>query len=383
MKNVRLAIFATHPIQYQVPWFIGLSRQPGIVLKVYYHFIPDAQQQGAGFNVSFQWDIPMLEGYNWQVVSDAQKSTKTLLEEIKPDVAILTGWHSSFLWDALWACRQLRIPTMIRGESNNLKKRSSWNHLAHRLLFSHYHAFLAIGCSNRELYLKNGVDPQKIFLSPYFVDNERLRVQFQAALLQRDQWRSYWKIPQDAYCFIYAGKIEPKKRIIDLLSALEIAARRNKKTHLLVVGNGQWMEKSKRFSQDCGLSVSFSGFLNQSEITRGYAAGDCLVLPSDYGETWGLVVNEAMVCGRPVIVSDRVGCGPDLIEEGITGSLFPFGNVKILAEKLVEFASNNGRLQRMGQTAQKKIEGYCVDEAVKGTLEGIKAVLKKGVGYSS
>jgi len=98
------------------------------------------------------------------------------------------------------------------------------------------------------------------------------------------------------------------------------------------------------------------------------------VLPSDYGETWGLVVNEAMVCGLPSIVSDRVGCGPDLVEEGVTGGVFPFGDVDALARKLQEFASEPGKLAQMGEQAKERIKNYSVENAVKATMGAIKFV---------
>ncbi len=103
-------------------------------------------------------------------------------------------------------------------------------------------------------------------------------------------------------------------------------------------GTGVLGNEATALATESGLPVSFAGFLNQTEITQAYAAGDCLVLPSDYGETWGLVVNEAMVCGLPAIVSDRVGCGPDLVEPGVTGAVFPFGDIPALAKQLCDMA---------------------------------------------
>jgi glycosyltransferase involved in cell wall biosynthesis len=113
------------------------------------------------------------------------------------------------------------------------------------------------------------------------------------------------------------------------------------------------------------LPVTFAGFLNQSEISRAYVAADCLVLPSDYGETWGLVLNEAMASGIPAIVSDRVGCGPDLVIENQTGAICPFGNGAALAEQMVAFASDRQRMQEMGRRARERVlQEYSVEKAV-------------------
>ena len=121
------------------------------------------------------------------------------------------------------------------------------------------------------------------------------------------------------------------------------------------------------------LPVSFAGFLNQTEMPAAYVATDCLVLPSDYGETWGLVVNEAMACGKPALVSDRVGCGPDLITPGETGALFPFGDVPALAAQITALAANPPALVRMGQQARLRVmDGYSVQRAVSGVLDAVR-----------
>jgi glycosyltransferase involved in cell wall biosynthesis len=165
---------------------------------------------------------------------------------------------------------------------------------------------------------------------------------------------------------------------MDLLRALDSARTTSPNIHLLVAGTGELMEEARAFAKSFGVPVTFVGFLNQTEITRAYAAADCLVLPSDYGETWGLVVNEAMVCGLPAIVSDRVGCAADLVHEGITGGVFPCGDVDALAGKLAEFAADPERLVRMGEQAREQIKEYSVEEAVAGTLRAIDFVVKKG-----
>jgi glycosyltransferase involved in cell wall biosynthesis len=391
---IKLAIIATHPIQYQVPWFRKLAVQDGIDLTVYYGLLPDAQQQGVGFGIPFEWDIPLLEGYKWQVLKNTTMSPSlqgffanrvSYLDKVlsagKYDVVILTGWQSFMLLQALWACRRLRIPCLIRAESNAMKVRPWWVRLLHRSLLAQYDAFLAIGKANRDFYSQYGVHPDRIFSCPYFVDNERICAEFEKVREERDKIRTGWNIPEDHVCFLYAGKLVAKKRILDLLKALDLACQvraydRAPGLHLLVAGTGELMAEAQSFVAAHALPVTFTGFLNQTQITRAYVAADCLILPSDYGETWGLVVNEAMVCGLPAIVSDRVGCGPDLVISDVTGAFFPFGDVSSLANKLIDFASDQKRLSRMGQQARSYVQSYSVDQAVKGTLQAIDAVVK-------
>jgi glycosyltransferase involved in cell wall biosynthesis len=146
-----------------------------------------------------------------------------------------------------------------------------------------------------------------------------------------------------------------------------------------MVGAGELMEPARVLAHQEQLPLSFTGFLNQSEIVRAYVAADCLVLPSDAGETWGLVVNEAMACGLPAIVSDQVGCGMDLVHEQETGATFPMGDVTALANRIEEFAADPDELIAMGQRAQQLVlTHYSVERAVEGTLSAIEGVVGRG-----
>jgi glycosyltransferase involved in cell wall biosynthesis len=121
--------------------------------------------------------------------------------------------------------------------------------------------------------------------------------------------------------------------------------------------------------------ASFTGFLNQSELSAAYVAADVLVLPSDGGETWGLVVNEAMASGLPAIVSDTVGCTPDLTEEGKTGFSYPVGNAAALAERLERLAGMQDCHFYFSTELSQKLTHYSVKAAVEGTLQAVRRLL--------
>ena len=166
---------------------------------------------------------------------------------------------------------------------------------------------------------------------------------------------------------------------MDLLEAFKTVLEKTtsiKQIHLLMVGEGELKSKCQHYATNKKLPVTFTGFLNQTEIISAYVASDCLVLPSDYGETWGLVVNEAMACGIPAIVSDRVGCHPDLIIQK-TGEIFPFGDIESLSNLLVSYIKNPINLKIMGFEAQKHIKQFSYDEVVKGTLKALDFVCNK------
>ncbi len=385
---MKVAVVSTHPIQYHSPWFQKLAKQ--VDLKVYYAVLPDQQQQGVGFGEAFAWDIPLLEGYDWQLIPNARKSPSlqgffrsstpaiySTLADAKPDALIITGWQSLPLLQALWAAMRLGIPRIVRGDSNPLRPRTGSIRALHRLLLSRFDAFLATGKLNREFYLNYGISEDRVFHSPHFVDNDRFAEQVSKVSTERESLRAGWNIVKGQTCFLFAGKLEPKKRVMDLLQAIDVARQKCPSIHLLVTGAGGLRKEAQGFAQIRNLPVTFTGFLNQSQITRAYAAADCLVLPSDVGETWGLVVNEAMVCGLPAIVSDKVGCGPDLVEEGLTGGVYPCGDIAALASKLETFASDPAELVGMGAQARQRINLYSVKQAVEGTMRAIEFVTSR------
>lgn len=388
-RGIRLAIFATHPIQYQIPWFQRLAERPEFDLKVFFGMLPDATQQGVGFGVGFQWDIPLFDGYHWELLTNVARMPSLgafggcdtpeigrALRRWQPDVAILTGWHSQMLVQAWWACRRLGIPRLVRGDSNNLARRSWWKRFLHHQLLSQFDGFLAVGRANRDFYLESGVSFERIFDAPHFIDNQRFMTAAADLYERRSDLRHDWGIPADATCFLFSGKLIPKKHPLDLLRALNLAIQRGARAHVLVTGAGELMEPAREWAERERLPITFAGFLNQTEIVRAYVAADCLVLPSDYGETWGLVVNEAMACGLPAIVSDQVGCGSDLIVESETGAIFPMGDVAALAERLAAFAAYPAGLRAMGERAQRRVlADYSVERAVEGTLAAVRNVL--------
>ena len=163
----------------------------------------------------------------------------------------------------------------------------------------------------------------------------------------------------------------PKKRVADLLAARALARRERPEARALIVGDGVEAERLRGLAAQLGVPATFAGFLNQTEISRAYVAADCLVLPSDVRETWGLVVNEAMVHGRPAIVSDRVGCGPDLVSDGETGSGFPCADQEALARAIGDVAASAELRRAMGERARARVAQYSVDRAIRGTREGI------------
>jgi glycosyltransferase involved in cell wall biosynthesis len=384
---MRLGIVASHPVQYQVPWYRALAAREDVDLTVYYALLPTPEQQGVGFGERFAWDVQLLDGYRWQALPNTARAPSLdgflasrtpavteVLEADRPDAVIVSGWNALPLLQAVWAGGRLGIPLLVRGDSNALRSRPPWTRAVHRWLLSRFAACLAVGEANRHFYRRNGVPEARIFMVPYAIDEDRFRRQAKYWAPRRDGIRRGWGIASDDACILFAGKLVPKKRVLDLLRACELASEAGAAVKPLLVGTGKMADEAERFARDRGLEAVFTGFLNQSEISRAYVAADCLVLPSDYGETWGLVVNEAMVHELPVVVSDRVGCGPDLVREGVTGHVFPFADTVALGDILVRLARDPEARRRMGREAARHIRGFSLAQAVEGTVRALEFV---------
>jgi glycosyltransferase involved in cell wall biosynthesis len=389
---VRVAVVTTHPIQYQVPWLQKLSTRDGIELQVFFAMLPDTVEQGREFGVAFAWDLPLLEGYKYTVLENRAKSpsltsfkgcdTPQIYREIRRggfDAVIVNGWVAKTCLQALLACRWSGTPCVVRGEANGLRPRVFWKRWLHRLLLSQYSAYLSIGSNNREYYLASGVAEKRIFSTPYCVDNNRFS---QAAAVWKAnpghvELCARFGLDPGLPTYLFSGKFVEKKRPGDIIDAVKrLVAAGPVNLQVLMVGDGPLGAELRASAQ--GLPIHFTGFLNQSEITAAYAVSDCLLLPSDHGETWGLVVNEAMACELPALVSDQVGSAVNLITSGKTGDTFACGNIEELAMLMNRYAREPDLLERMGAEARCRVfADYNFERVVDGVLAALNFVEKR------
>jgi glycosyltransferase involved in cell wall biosynthesis len=393
----RLGILATHPIQYQAPWFRALAVHPQIDLEVFFgHQVTSKEQAAAGFGVSFDWDTPLLDGYNYQFLKNVAASPSAdrfggidtpeiggLIRRHNFDAVLLScGWYFKSAWQGILACWKAGTPVMVRGDSHLNTYRSAAKRTLKALLYRRFvprfDACLATSKWSKEYFLHYGAPKDRVFFVPHALDEERFSVELNARQGRRLLLRDQWGLDPSAMVYLFSGKFLPNKRPLDFIHAVNLAARKTNNSQIqgLMIGDGPMREECEEAVRKTGAPVRFAGFLNQSQIVDGYVAADVLVLPSA-AETWGLVVQEAMFCGRPCIVSDQVGCGPDLIVPGVTGDYFPFGDVESLAERLVSYSGSLSRLAGMGESASKQIGRYSIHQAVEGVLQALGAVTKR------
>ena len=348
----KLAVVVSHPIQYYAPWFRHLTMHGGIDLRVFYLSRAGlTASRDAGFGRTIAWDVPLLDGYSSEFVPSTARGTgtarffdlrnPTLAPRVaawKPDTVLVFGYAyaATLRLLATWA-RHSRAPLLFRGDSHLLgRPAGGWRARLRRAVVAwalgRCSAFLATGRANRDFFLAHGAPPERIFHAPHCVDNARFAAKPALTKAAASEWRRALGVADDRFLVLFAGKLEPKKRP-DLLLAAFRAAELPDAT-LLFVGHGT-LEPSLRAAAQSQADVIFAPFQNQTAMPRTYTAADVMVLPSEgHQETWGLAVNEAMATGVPSIVSDVVGCGPDLISEGETGWTFPAGDSRALSDAL-------------------------------------------------
>ena len=384
----RLTVVMTHPIQYYSPWFRFIASDVSdLELTVLYASEPSPSQQGAQFGTDFVWDIPLREGYRSKVLrpttADADFGSERFwgvnvsevgaaIEQSKPDAVLVSGWHSITLVRAILACRRRRIPLLYRGDTHLAGR--GWSPLWRartRWLLGRFDRYLSVGTRVREYLRSFGVPDTSIHDSPHAVDNEFFAASarpFQVPT-QRAKARSELGVSEDAFVVLLVGKLESRKRPEDLLQALPRLAHVGKPAMLLVVGSGPLEPACRELAAELAVAVRWCGFMNQSELGRAYGISDCLALPS--AETWGLVVNESMATGLPCVVSDRVGCAPDLVENGHTGEVFSFGDPTELARALERVRTGPSR----AGTCRERVHDFSFEAATKGLLAACRGAM--------
>ena len=352
-----MVIFESHPVQYHAPVYRKLQRLcqekgAGEVHVVYGTDISLKGHYDKGFGETFAWDEPLLQGYRSTTLNNENgvplngfksltgKGVFSLLRLERPDAILLTGLAYRFDWTAYFSAMFLRIPLWIRAETQDEAFQRRWfkgllRSWFYRLAYASIKKALVIGRLNAQHYAAHGLKSNTHVRSPYCVVNRFEDLTKHDALAWRERVRMEAGFSDGTLVLLFCGKLQPKKHPEALLEALAaMPPQEHARFGVMYVGSGELEGELRRRARELsGLNVFFAGFKNQTELAPYYLGSDILVLPSrQMGETWGLVVNEALSARRRVIVSRFAGCSADFVEApGVT--VFD-GSVKGLAEAL-------------------------------------------------
>ena len=382
----RLVIVATHPIQYFSPWFRQLAMQRELDLTVIYLRQLDNAAQGVGFGTAFKWDVALLDGFTsvtvgappdrWRSLGWLPRLVRLLMAR-RPDAVLVTGWQEPLLGAVAPTGRLLGRPVLLRGEANALRQRGLFARLGHRAIMAMASAVVVIGRSNRDFYAQASSEKLPIFDGAYFVENDRMLAMAAAHASEAGALRALDHAQSETdIVFVFCGKHVAFKRPDWLVEAAGRLIAEGLPVRLRIAGSGEMTSLLKGRCEQLNVQAHFTGFLNQTEMWRAYVGADVFVLPSTHRETWGLVVNEAMLFGLPAIVSDEVGCGPDLVIENETGWIFT-GGLDGLVDCMRHAVAQRTHLRAMGEAARERVQQhYSMDVATRGLLQAIRAVIK-------
>jgi glycosyltransferase involved in cell wall biosynthesis len=385
----RMAIVASHVIQYQDPFFRLLAAQPGIDLTVLYCSPAGAVfYQDREMATTLRWDVELLAGYRHQFLPNyAPPSSSGFWRHINPSVVprlirgrydaviFMHGWGSWTTIAGILACRFARIPFFLYGDSSYPRPEDSMPRRIRaamlRTLFGMTTGFMVSGKLNADYYAHYGADRARFFLLPWAVDNERFIEGSRFGPGERETMRAAYGIGSDKVVLLFSAKLIERKDPRTLVHAYE--RMRNRSGAVVVfMGDGALRASLEQYVRDRGLerNILFLGFVNQTDLPKHYAVADVFVLPS-LVEPRGAVINEAMACGLPVVVTDRCGSIGDIVLDGENAFIYPAGDADALADLLDRLTADPSLRARMAARSREIIATWDFHRGV----EGVKAML--------
>lgn len=392
---IRIAHFVTHPIQYFAPLYRTLTRSEGVDLTVFFGSDFGTKPSfDPGLSSVVQFDTPLLEGFRFEFLNnqgDGQPGGNPAsfdCPDLRPclgsrnfDVVWIHGWGYRFQRQAADVAESLRLPYLLRGESTLIEApflSLRWIRrfvLHHRMIKSAARC-LYVGYENRRFFRSFGVPAARLIPAHYSIDVDFFRSH---CLSEADgiKFRARHGIDERSLVVVTVAKLIPRKRVADIIEAIALCPSH---VHLWVLGEGWQSETLKKLAEQVAPNrVKWFGFTNQRAIPGILSSADVFVLASDE-ETWGLVVNEAMACGLPAIVSSKVGCSKDLVIAGETGFVYSCGDVALLAEAMQRLLADKATLTRMKESAFQRVAlQYSVDATAHQIIEGVRQVAQASV----
>jgi len=370
MIKHRLALIVSHPVQYYVPLYQQLAQRQDISIKVFFTWHDGSKPvHDSGFGIPVAWDIPLRQGYEFELVENVASDpgmhhfvglrNPDLVRRVlnwNPTAVHITGWA---WWSHFQALRTLAgkgIPILFRGDSHLLDDSMTgprwW---IKRIVLKHIYrwpsAFLVTGKANSDYYEAFGIDQKKLIPCPHSIDCHRFAepaAQYEDAALR---WRTELGIAEEQIVVLFAGKFEARKDPIGFMKAVESLKDNN--VVAVMVGGGELQADVEAIASARPDLFRVLPFQNQRRMPVVYRLCDLFVLPSIWGETWGLAVNEALACSRPVLVSDKVGCAAEIVD-GSCAYVFSRGGGPSLFDIMRALTADRTRLRNMRAAAAEK-----------------------------
>lgn len=381
---MKLAIVTTHPIQYNAPWFKMLAAEPGIEVKVFYTW--EQSQQAAkydpGFGKQIEWDIPLLDGYEYTFVKNTSKDPGSHHYKgiVNPNLnKEIEGWGAKAVLVFGWpfkshlSCMKFfkgKIPVLFRGDSTLLDEQGALKFFIKkqilRYVYSHIDYALYVGSNSKAYFKEYGIKEHQLVFVPHAIDNERFKAG-NVNIAELEKLKGKLGIKDDTFVILFAGKFIPKKDPFFMLRLAEELDGENYR--FILVGNGELEEELKASAMKDN-RIKFLGFQNQTKMPLIYSMSDMYVLPSKGpNETWGLAINEAMASNNFIITTSKVGCAVDLVKNNRNGIIVEPGDAKTAAGYITGVSGDTAAKTVAEQVNTELLRTFSYQALVKNTKE--------------
>jgi glycosyltransferase involved in cell wall biosynthesis len=369
--SCRLVVITEIIAPYRIPVFNSLAQQPGIGLQVLFLAENDpTQRQWPVYKDEMRFDYEVLPSWrrrigghnlllNWRI--------DRTLRRMSPDTIICGGYNYIASWKSLDWARRHRVPFLLWAESTvrNFRKGSALVESLKTKFLRHCDGFVVPGKSSLEYLSSYGTREEVIFTAPNAVDIEFFAQRSAMVRTQDSAYRRAMRLP--SRFFLFVGRLVSAKGIFDLLAAYaSLPAELRREVGLVFAGDGQL--RSQLEEQAAAIvpgTVQIGGFAPREDLAIYYALAEAMVFPT-HTDAWGLVVNEAMACGLPVICSSAAGCAADLVNDGENGRVVPAGDVSQLAFAMEQLAGDHELRSQMGRHSRGKIQQYSPEACAAG-----------------
>jgi len=362
MKTYSVAIITNIITPYRIPCFNEVAKKSDFKLKVYFMAKMESNRQ---WNIDFEeinFDYTVLKGFHLSLKEDYELHLNIFFPHFilnRFDVIALGGYDQPILWEALMYAKLFKKKTILFGESTpyDIRKfKSLWIKKAKRFFISKIDYFLPPGRAAEEYFKSLGAPPERIIIAPFSTDHDFFHQQYVRLREKKPQIKREKSYPEITILFV--GRLVWYKGIRYLLEAYGKLEKEMSNIGLVLLGDGPMMEECRDFVKRYNLkNVFFQGFIHQKDLPIYYTASDIFVLPS-LSETWGIVINEAMEFGLPIITTNRVGAAYDLVKEGINGFIIPAGNTYALYNALKKLCMDKQLRKKMGENSLMLIKNH-------------------------
>jgi glycosyltransferase involved in cell wall biosynthesis len=369
--NVRVALLTEIIAPYRIPVFNALARQEGIHLHVIFLAETDpTQRQWLLYKDEIEFSYEVLPAWRWRrggwhILLNVGMSSA--LDRFHPDSILCGGYNHPAFWEALvWSkFHHARFAAWIESTGRDQRSSGILAEVLKRWFVRNCSSFAVPGKSSFDYVRSMGIPAERIHTAPNAVDIRRFAALARSVRDREEQSRAELGLP--LRYFLYAGRIVPEKGVFHLLQAYtELAPDVRSRVGLVFVGEGaaksELMNASARVRPG---TVVFPGFAQRDQLAAIYALAEALIFPT-LSDPWGLVVNEAMACGLPIIATDVAGCTADLVQDGENGYVVPAANAGKLAEAMANFGRDPQLAARMGERSARLIEGFSPESCAAG-----------------